>query len=269
INPAGSHVRTTLYKWCSPNGTHTKGVLAGYRADLPGDESRLSVSLLVTSVNNNTVANQTWRHLSDVWTANATRTDIGHASVSQLPSGNILFAFKQHDGVDVEYTRYRIGLSESDDGGYNWKMLGVTSLKEPEEFPTGLWHPFLRIAKNGTVQVFYSGKNQASNQGINLRWFNDLGHTWSAPVVVTGVADKLDDKVHVSPGMPAMKELMYVLTQLSTTTVAHVTSYDDGFTWSGRDFFYVHPGANGTSASTPQIINTGKTIIFSVMADDA
>ncbi|KAK0644644.1 hypothetical protein B0T16DRAFT_392957 [Cercophora newfieldiana] len=139
----------------------------------------------------------------------------------------------------------------------------------PERFPTGLWNPFLRLSNNGTVQLFYSGKNNASDQGINLRWSSDLGTSWSPPSIVSGTSTTLDDSPNVSPGMPDTKELMCTFsgtnkTTPNVTTIYHTTSYDDGFTWQSRDGFY----SSNVSAGTPQIINTGKTVIFTLMAND-
>lgn len=50
----------------------------------------------------------------------------------------------------------------------------------------GLWEPFLRIARDGSVQCYYSAENSADNQDNFMKYSTDGGATWSHWVAVSG-----------------------------------------------------------------------------------
>ncbi|KAF2466613.1 uncharacterized protein BDR25DRAFT_359504 [Lindgomyces ingoldianus] len=81
-----------------------------------------------------------------------------------LNSGRVLYAYRNHDrNADGTYTYFRISISYSDDGGINFKYLVTVD----ERVPSGvnsLWEPFIRYAKDRTLQIFYSAENSASDQ---------------------------------------------------------------------------------------------------------
>src|SRR5438045_3316613 len=51
---------------------------------------------------------------------------------------------------------------------------------------TGLWEPFLRNAKDGSLQIYYSRENSRSSQYSILRISQDGGSTWDAARIVSG-----------------------------------------------------------------------------------
>ncbi len=63
----------------------------------------------------------------------------------QLPSGRVLYAYRNHDrtGDDLHYTYFRISISYSDDGGNNFKYLSTVEEKVPNGV-SGLWEPYCK-----------------------------------------------------------------------------------------------------------------------------
>ena len=89
----------------------------------------------------------------------------------QLPSGRILFAFRNHnhDASLVRYTYYCITVCASDDGGYTSSFLSHVAYRAATDKNNGLWEPFPRIALDAAVQAFFSSGNRATGQDYLLR----------------------------------------------------------------------------------------------------
>lgn len=51
---------------------------------------------------------------------------------------------------------------------------------------TGLWEPFLRIARDGSLQIYYSRELSGSDQDSIQRVSRDGGVTWSADKTISG-----------------------------------------------------------------------------------
>lgn len=131
-------------------------------------------------------AGSSWTQLGTVTAGDSATHDIDNAFPLQLPSGRILFAFRNHDRTSKGvYTYYRITVCYSDDGGVTWSFL--TQIDErPANGVNGLWEPFLRVSRNGTLQVFYSSENNGGDQDNVMKTSTDGGASWSGPFPVSG-----------------------------------------------------------------------------------
>jgi hypothetical protein len=176
IDAAGVYVRAIR--------TADGALAAGYAA-----QSGLHHVLRVArSVDNAT----SWQPLGEVWRAESATHDVDNANLLQLPNGRLLFAYRNHDrtedipGGERRYTWYRITISHSDDGGQSWRFLSHVDERGATAEPNGLWEPFLRLASDTTLQVFYSSENNGHDQDNLMRFSRDGGMTWSNSTVVSG-----------------------------------------------------------------------------------
>jgi len=158
-------------------------LVAAYAAPSQADQ----VLRLARSTDNAT----TWAPLGEVARGAARTHDLDNAHVVQLPSGRLLYAFRNHDragdfpGGAWRYTWYRLTVCASDDGGRSWRF--ASQVEERGAMGVnGLWEPFLRVTKDGSVQVFYSAESDGAEQDNLMRSSRDGGMTWSAPLVVSG-----------------------------------------------------------------------------------
>lgn len=178
IHPSGVYIRANSLN------NNTNHIIASFAAPSPGDSSSKS---LLASVS--TDAGKSWSHLGEVWRiADPASHDVDNAFPLQLPSGRILYAFRNHDLRGGEYTWYRITVCASDDGGKTWFYLSQVEERRADSKRgknNGLWEPFLRVGrKRGEVQVFYSAESGGDSQDNVMRWSDDEGRTWSQGVVV-------------------------------------------------------------------------------------
>ena len=133
-----------------------------------------------------------------------------------------------------------------------------------------MWEPFLRLTKDGHVQIYYSRENSATDQDIWLRTSPDGGATWGPPSVAIG-GDR-DDRRDGMPGIASPDggaTLLCVFESLKGAAfkVQQATSRDDGATWESRDDVYV-PREPGRSAQSPQVANTGGVLVVSFMTNE-
>lgn len=210
-----------------------------------------------------------WSHLGEVFRGDFVTHDIDNAFPLQLPSGRVLFAYRNHDrtGADLHYTYFRISISYSDDGGVNYKYLSTVDERVPQGV-NGIWEPFLRIARDGSLQVYYSSENEAADQDNLMRVSHDGGQTFGAPIGVSGQGlTSRDGMTGVAP-TDNNGGLMCVFENTEDPrgfTVNAVYSSDDGMTWGGRRRLYTP--SKGT-AGAPQVYNVWGTMVASFMTNE-
>lgn len=144
----------------------------------------------------------TWQTIGEVFSGDEAHYDIGNCMPLQLPNGRVLYAFRNHDrtGNDLHYTWFRISLSYSDDGGKSFKYLSTVDERAPNG-ANGLWEPYLRLARDGTLQCYYSSENNGDDQDNLMKYSRDGGQTWSGPITVSGGNTRFsrDGMVGVAP----------------------------------------------------------------------
>jgi hypothetical protein len=50
----------------------------------------------------------------------------------------------------------------------------------------GLWEPFMRLARDGSIQLYYSRENSNNDQDLIQRLSYDRGVTWSSEISISG-----------------------------------------------------------------------------------
>lgn len=148
-----------------------------------------------------------WTKMGTMDSGVNTTYDLGNANVLQLSSGRILYAYRNHEKTtdpnnskNVKYTQYRITMDYSDDGGKSWHYLSQVT-ERPAAGYNGLWEPFVRLAADGTLQVYYSEENNQTDQDSHMMHSPDNGTTWIGPVHVSG------ESVHARDGMTGVAKL--------------------------------------------------------------
>lgn len=142
----------------------------------------------------------TWQPLGTVASSPGATTDLDNPYPLELPNGEILVAFRNHDRTGSSYVHYRITVCVSSDGGLSWGFRAQV-FERRAAGTNGLWEPFLRLAGDGSVQAYYSSEVSAGDQDNLMRWSFDGGVTWSTDVVVVsggGVAAR-DGMIGVAP----------------------------------------------------------------------
>lgn len=127
-----------------------------------------------------------WKALGEIASGASNANDIDNPYILQLPSGRVLCAFRNHskDPSTGAYTYFRITVTYSDDLGKSWKYLSTPS-SDPGPV-NGNWEPFLRNAKDGSLQIYYSRENSAADQDTLERFSTDGGKTWTNPQTISG-----------------------------------------------------------------------------------
>ncbi|KAI0140207.1 glycoside hydrolase family 93 protein [Xylariaceae sp. FL1272] len=253
IDPNGVYIRGSL--------TSDGGLIAGYTAH----ENNQAILRLVRSTN----GGSSWQFVSEVYRGDVGTHDIDNPMVLQIPSGRILYAYRNHDRSDGAYTYYRISISYSDDGGKTFNYLSQVEQRSPiPNTPSGLWEPFLRLAADGSLQCYYSSENSSSDQDGFMKHSSDGGKTWSSPIRVSG-GDRVsrDGMIGVAT-TGSSKDLIAVFenTETGSFTVDYVLSHDDGYTWGQRGRLYTP--RNGGMAGAPQVYNVGGTLVASFMTNE-
>lgn len=210
------------------------------------------------------------RRLAKLLQVQSNANDIDNPYVLQLPdaAGRVLCAFRNHskDPSSGVYTYFRITVAYSDDKGKPWNYLSTAS-QDPGPF--GNWEPFLRFAKDGSLQIYYSRENSAADQDTIERFSTDGGQTWTSPTTISGTGIISRD------GMTGVADVSgsNVMAVFESETngifdIVSITSADDGKTWSStRSLVYASTGS-GNSAGAPQIINVGGTMVVSFMTSE-
>ncbi|KAI1774325.1 glycoside hydrolase family 93 protein [Hypoxylon cercidicola] len=201
--------------------------------------------------------------------------DLDNGFLLQLPSGAVLAAFRNHDkNADGAYTYFRITVCRSDDGGRTWTFAAqaAETAASASGF-NGLWEPFMRLGKDGGVQLTYSGELSQTNQETFRTLSYDGGATWSAPVNLRlhgenqqfrdgmqGIAATRD----AASGQDALV-MVFEVKDGDFFYVSTVTSYDDGNTWGSRNTIF-RPSQH--NAGAPQIATIGGNLAVVFMTDE-
>ena len=235
-------------------------IIGAYTAFDGGD----NIITLARSTN----AGATWTQIGVADRGPTATTDKDNPFPIQLPSGRILVAFRNHDRNNGQYTYFRITICASDDNGASWSYLS-TAAQDPGPV-NGNWEPFMRIASDGSLQIYYSRENSGADQDSLMRTSTDGGATWSSATVISGI-----ELSNARDGMLGVASIngANLIAVFETETgggafhVGSVTSSDDGKTWGNRRVVY-SPSGSGTNAQAPQVINVGGTLVVSFMTDE-
>ncbi|KAH6609985.1 glycoside hydrolase family 93 protein [Trichoderma cornu-damae] len=243
------------------SSTSNGGLIAAYTAH----DSGLSILRLAGSSN----GGSSWHFVGEVYRANSTTHDVDNPMVLQLPSGRIVYAYRNHDRSGGSYTYYRITLSYSDDGGVSFLYLSTVQQQAATPgTPNGLWEPFLRVAADGSLQCYYSAENNGADQDGYMKRSTDGGLTWSNWIKVSG-GDRTsrDGMIGVAP-IDNSGNLIAVFenTESGPYSIDYVLSHDDGNSWGQRARLYT--ARNGANAGAPQVINVGGTLVTSFMTNE-
>ncbi|TDZ34297.1 hypothetical protein C8035_v010769 [Colletotrichum spinosum] len=252
IDPSGNYARVSFMK----DGS----LIGGYAAK----EGSTRILRFIRS----TDGAQSWQRVGEVFRGDVARVDVDNAFPLQLPSGRILYAWRNHErGADQQYTHYRISVSYSDDGGREFKYLSTVEEHVPKGL-NGLWEPFLHVANDGTLQCYYSAENSIDDQDNFMKYSKDGGQTWSSWVPVSG-GDRLsrDGMVGVAP-IDNSGNLIAVFehTREGKFNVDYVLSHDDGYSWGERGSLYT--ARNGKMSGAPQVYNVWGTLVASFMTNE-
>ncbi|VBB79385.1 Putative Glycoside Hydrolase Family 93 [Podospora comata] len=223
---------------------------------------------------------QTWTFLSHIWTANASTHEIDNPFALQLPNGNMLYAFRNHDidPLTRKYTYYRITLCVSTDFGRTWEFLSHASERAAKKENNGLWEPFLRVDGRGRVQIYYSSERGVNRQDNMLRVSGDGGRTWGEEVLVSRAGEGEESR----DGMVGVAEVGgeeegRLVCVFETTTeeeggrrfaVGLVESFDDGETWGQGTRRRVYTARKGKDAGAPQVVSVGGVLVVSFMTNE-
>ncbi|KAK0744755.1 Sialidase, partial [Apiosordaria backusii] len=275
IAPSSVYPRANaLFNLSSPH-PDTPLIITSYTT-LSGPNKILSLSISTDHA-------QSWTFLSHIWQANASTHDIDNPFPLQLPNGDILYAFRNHDIDPVtsgEYTYYRITICISKDYGQTWEFLSHASERKANREKgknNGLWEPFLRVDGKGRLQVYYSGEKEGDGkrQDNVMRVSDDLGRTWNEERVVSRGRDGKEAR----DGMMGVAEAGdgeegHLVCIFETTeddgvfSVDTVESFDDGESWGEGTRKRVYTAADGRDAGAPQVWNVGGVLVGSFMTNE-
>lgn len=153
-------------------------ILGGYAAQQGGDK--------VLRVASSRDEGSSWTVIGTVSSVESATHELDNAFPVQLPDSRILFAFRNHDRLqNGEFTYYRITVCYSDDSGMTWKFLSQVDERAANGV-NGLWEPFLRIAKDGSVQAYYSAETSSQDQDNVMKISRNGGQSWEGPYPVSG-----------------------------------------------------------------------------------
>lgn len=170
VDAGGVYMRTT---------TLADGSIIGGYASGDGPNNILRVT-------KSTDGGASWSVIGSVDSGPTATRDIDNAFPLALHDGRILYAFRNHDRTPERgYTHYRITVCVSDDGGVTWRFLSHVE-ERAHNGRNGLWEPFLRIARDGAIQVYYSAENSDPDQDNIMRASRDGGLTWSGVYGMSG-----------------------------------------------------------------------------------
>ena len=157
-----------------------------------------------------------WKAIGTVANVLAEEHSIANPFVLQLPNGRLLVASRNHDRRSKNnYTMFRISVFGSDNGGATWSKLGNIDERRRDGV-NGLWEPFLRVSRNGTIQAFYSSENNQNDQNNIMKISKDNGETWSKPIPVSGKDIRSRDGMAGVANVDDNGNVMYVLLQLQS-----------------------------------------------------
>lgn len=210
-----------------------------------------------------------WKQQGTVDTGAKTTKDVDNPYVHELPNGHLLCAFRNHDRASpTTYSFYRITVCISEDSGASWTYLS-TPASDPGGL-TGNWEPFLQQGLDGTLQLYYSRENNATDQDSLLRRSSDGGQTWSTAQVISGngleTRDGMIGVAHTSPDSQTKIAIFETGDPGLPFSVWTVRTEDDGATWSPDRTLVYQP--DGHNAGAPQIIRVGSRLVASFGTDE-
>ncbi|KAL6697051.1 glycoside hydrolase family 93 protein [Trichoderma pleuroticola] len=262
VAQAGSpNVIDTNGVYIRASSTNRGGLIAGYTAH----ENNQSILRLAGSSDSGT----SWHFVGEVYRADSTAHDVDNAMPLQLPSGRIVYAYRNHDRSGGSYTYYRITLSYSDDGGASFLYLSTVEQQAATPgTPNGLWEPFLRLAADGSLQCYYSAENNANDQDGYMKRSTDGGLTWSNWIKISGGDRTSRDGMIGVANINNSGNLIAVFenTESGPFSIDYVLSHDDGNSWGQRARLYT--ARNGKNAGAPQVVNVGGTLVTSFMTNE-
>ncbi|EJF66027.1 neuraminidase [Dichomitus squalens LYAD-421 SS1] len=200
--------------------------------------------------------------------------DLDNGFLLQLPNGNVVAAFRNHDMSGSAYTYYRLTACVSTDGGRTWTFLSQIDQRAATATNNGLWEPFLRLSSSSALQVYYASENSGNDQDILVQTSTDNGATWSGTTTVAGATTTGRD------GMPGCAQFHDGATKLMCvfeTTEGHsglfsvksVVSTDDGKTWGTTRSEVFNPSGSNNNAGAPQLVATSDgNLVVSFMTDE-
>ncbi|KAI0198282.1 glycoside hydrolase family 93 protein [Astrocystis sublimbata] len=251
IDPDGIYIRVASLK----DGS----LLAGYAAS-EGNEKVLRTA-------RSTNGGQSWSRQGEVARADLGSSDLDNAFPLQLSSGRILYAYRNHDRPNGNFTYYRITVSYSDDNGKTFQFLSNVAERSASGV-NGLWEPFMRIADDGSLQCYYSAENNQDDQDGFMRRSTNGGQTWSDPITVSGAGlTTRDGMIGVAKINGSNLIAVFENTEIGKFSIDSVFSHDDGNSWGERARVYT--ASNGGEATAPQVINVGGTLVASFMTDES
>ncbi|KJJ29375.1 BNR/Asp-box repeat domain protein [Aspergillus flavus AF70] len=178
--------------------------------------------------------------------------DVDNVFLLEVAPGTVLGAFRNHDIGPHGPTYFRITVCRSTDAGRSWHFLSQAAEKGA---PNGIWEPFMRLGRQGEVQLTYSLEFAHNNQSTMMVQSFDGGATWTQPRCLHGDCDALRDGMNgIAPTWDNGREALVMIfetTSFGTFNLEALISYDDGQTWGWRHRVYVPP--QGHNAGAPQI----------------
>ncbi|KAB8070588.1 putative BNR/Asp-box repeat protein [Aspergillus leporis] len=203
----------------------------------------------ILTVTRSTDGGRTFEHWGEVSRGEG---DVDNVFLLEVAPGIVLAAFRNHDLGPGGPTHFRITVCRSTDAGRSWHFLSQAAEKSP---PHGIWEPFMRLGRQGEVQLTYSLEFAHNNQSTMMVRSFDGGQTWTQPHCLHGECDTLRDGMNgMAPTHDNGREALVMIfetTSFGTFNLEALISYDDGQTWGHRHRVYVPP--QGHNAGAPQI----------------
>ncbi|KAJ5902569.1 Neuraminidase [Penicillium taxi] len=207
---------------------------------------------------------RTFENLSEV-----TRSagDVDNMFLLEISPGVVLAAFRNHDVGPNGPKHFRITVCRSFDGARTWQYASQAAEKGA---PLGIWEPFMRLGRQGEVQLTYSQEFAPNNQCTMLAVSRDQGSTWTPPVCLHGDKDFLRDGMNgiaetFDNGREALV-MCFETTRFGTFSIEALISYDDGATWNSRH--QVFCPKRGHNAGAPQIASFADGSMVAVFMTD-
>ncbi|KAJ5718723.1 Neuraminidase [Penicillium malachiteum] len=204
---------------------------------------------------------QTFENFSEVTRAAG---DVDNLFLVEAAPGVVLAAFRNHDLGPHGPTHFRITVCRSLDGGRTWRFASQAAEKGA---PLGIWEPFMRLGRQGEVQLTYSQEFAPNNQCTMLVVSHDQGSSWSPPVCLHGQKDLLRDGMNgiattFENGREALV-MVFETTRHGKFSVEALISYDDGVSWHGRhEVFRPKPGHNAGSPQIASFADGSMVVVF-------
>ncbi len=243
------------------------GSLLGSVTAYQGGTNRLRVT---RSTNNGA----SFVDIGEIAQAQSASHDLDNVHIVQLQATapgatvpRLIAAFRNHDGTaSTGYQTFRITLCRSDDGGVTWAFHATV---ETSSEPNGLWEPFLFVAPDNSLQVYYARELAPNDQDIVMRRSYDGGLTWGNMTTVAGAGlTTRDGMPGVTTYWDGQQTAMLAIFE-SENGPFHLViskSVDNGTTWTQRTTIYVPP--NNLNAGSPQIAFVGSRLVIVFMTDE-